>query len=266
MVDAIAQFKEGQKQAWAGFAALEMITGTAAPRLVRFAGIQRGAKVLDVGCGTGVVALTAARRGAAVTGLDLTPELVARAKENSAVAGLDIAWHQGDAEALPFPDGAFDIVVSQFGHMFAPRPEVAIREMLRVLRPGGTIAFATWPPELCVGRMFALVAKHSPMPPPADIPPPGLWGEPPIVRERLGGAVKDVTFDRACMSFPALSPQHFRVFLEANVGPFTRVAKALENSAPKLESFRRDLDAVAAVYFEHNLVRQDFLLSRAVKV
>ena len=222
--------------------------------------------MLDVGCGTGVVALTAARRGAAVTGLDLTPELVARAKENSAVAGLDIAWHQGDAEALPFPDGAFDIVVSQFGHMFAPRPEVAIREMLRVLRPGGTIAFATWPPELCVGRMFALVAKHSPMPPPADIPPPGLWGEPPIVRERLGGAVKDVTFDRACMSFPALSPQHFRVFLEANVGPFTRVAKALENSAPKLESFRRDLDAVAAVYFEHNLVRQDFLLSRAVKV
>ncbi len=265
-MDAIAQFKEGQKQAWAGFAALEMVTGTAAPHLVRFAGVQRGAKVLDVACGTGVVALTAARAGATVTGLDLTPELIARARENTATTGLDVAWHQGDAEALPFGGGAFDIVVSQFGHMFAPRPDVAIGEMLRVLRPGGTIAFATWPPELCVGRTFAVVAKHSPTPPPADIPPPGLWGEPAIVRERLGAAVKDLVFDRAMMRFPALSPQHFRAFLEQNVGAFTRVAKALESSPPKLEAFRLELDAVVALYFEGNVVRQDFLLSRAVKV
>lgn len=265
MTDAIAQFKEGQKQVWAGFAALEMITSTAAPSLVRCARIARGAKVLDVACGTGVVALTAAREGAKVTGLDLTPELVARARQNSAIAGVDVEWHEGDAEALPFGDGAFDVVVSQFGHMFAPRPEVVVREMLRVLCPGGTIAFATWPPELCVGRMFALGAKHSPTPPPSDIPPPGLWGETAIVRERLGSAVKDLTFDRATMRFPALSPRHFRVFMEENIGPFTRVAKALANDPPKLEAFRRELEAVAATYFDDNVVRQDFLLTRAVK-
>ncbi|MBX3220156.1 MAG: class I SAM-dependent methyltransferase [Labilithrix sp.] len=263
-MDPIARFKEGQRVAWAGFAALERITGTAAPRLVSFAGVRPGAKLLDVGCGTGVVALTAARAGARATGLDLTPELVARARENAAIAGVDVDWREGDAEALPFDDASFDVVVSQFGHMFAPRPEVVTREMLRVLRPGGTIAFATWPPELCVGRMFALVAAHSP-PPPPGVPPSTSWGDPAVVRERLGGGVREVTFDRAMMRFPMLSPQHFRIFIEENVGPFTRVVKTLEGEASKLASFRRELEQIAAVYFEDNVVRQDFLLTRAVK-
>ncbi len=264
-MDTIAKFKEGQKAAWASFAPVEMITGMAAPRLVRFACIRAGSNVLDVGCGTGVVALTAARVGATVVGIDLTPELVARARENSALAALDIEWHEGDVEALPFGDGTFDFVVSQFGHMFAPRPEVAVREMLRVLRPGGTIAFATWPPELCVGRLFAVLAKHSPTPPPPEVPPSPLWGDPAIVRERLGAAVKDLTFDRAMMRFPALSLQHYRAFMEANVGPFERLAKSLASEPAKLEAYRRDFEDVVATYFEDNLLRQDFLLTRAVK-
>src|SRR5437762_5497353 len=143
--DAIAKFKEAQKQGWAHFAPLESMTTPTAARLAKFAGVQSGQRVLDVACGTGVVAITAARIGANVTGLDLTPELLERARENSGVAEVDVDWHEGDVEALPFPDGAFDVVLSQFGHMFAPRPEVAIREMLRVLKPGGTIAFSTWP-------------------------------------------------------------------------------------------------------------------------
>src|SRR6185295_7780349 len=109
--------------------------------LVRYAGVKAGQTLLDVGTGTGVVAITAARRGATVTGLDLTPELLEQAKQSAPIAGLTITWKEGDAEALPFGDATFDVVLSQFGHMFAPRPEAALKEMLRVLKPGGRLAF-----------------------------------------------------------------------------------------------------------------------------
>src|SRR6059058_3734348 len=202
--DAIAKFKEAQKQGWAHFAPLESVTTPTAARLAKFAGVQSGQRVLDVACGTGVVAITAARIGANVTGLDLTPELLERARENSGVAEVDVDWHEGDVEALPFPDGAFDVVLSQFGHMFAPRPEIATREMLRVLKPGGLIAFSTWPPELCIGRIFSLVGRYLP-PLPAFVSPPPQWGDPTIVRDRLGVAVTNLVFDRAVMLFPGLS-------------------------------------------------------------
>src|SRR6266516_4415798 len=155
--DQLARSKEAQREGWAHFAPLEALTTPPAAELVRRASPRAGQRVLDVACGTGVVAITAARIGANVTGLDLTPELLERARENSGVAEVDVDWREGDVEALPFQDGAFDVVLSQFGHMFAPRPEVAIHEMLRVLKPSGTIAFSTWPPELLIGRSFTLV-------------------------------------------------------------------------------------------------------------
>jgi SAM-dependent methyltransferase len=265
-MDPFVQFKAVQKVMWSGFAALEMFTGRAAPNLVRFAGIQRGSKVLDVACGTGVVALTAARLGAHVTGIDITPELVAHARENAALAQVELELHEGDAESLPFGDGAFDHVVSQFGHMFAPRPEVAIAEMLRVLKPGGTIAFSTWPPELFTGRFFALAGKYAPMPPPAGVAPPPLWGDPNVVRERLGDKVKDLLFDRALMSTPMLSPQHGRAFMEKTVGPLSRLVAALESDPPKLAALRREMDELMVLYFRDNELRQDFLMTRAVKI
>src|SRR6266545_3070256 len=160
--DAIANFKEAQKQGWAHFAPLEAVTTPSAALLVKFAGVRAGQRVLDVACGTGVAAITAARLGADVCGIDLTPELLARARENSAIAEVPIDWRQGDAEQLPYDDAGFDVVLSQFGHIFAPRPEIATREMLRVLKPSGTIAFATWPPTLCIGRTFILVASYMP--------------------------------------------------------------------------------------------------------
>lgn len=264
-MDAIDQFKQNQKQTWSGFAAMETFTAMAAPRLVRFAKVQRGAKLLDVGCGTGVVALAAARVGAKVSGIDLTPELVARAKENASLSGVEIPFQEGDVEALPFEDGAFDVVVSQFGHMFAPRPEVAVREMLRVLKPGGTIAFSTWPPELYTGRMFAMMGKYAPAPLPPGVSPPPQWGDPNIVRERLGAAVKDLTFDRDLLRFPMLSPAHGRIMMEQNVGPMTRLVKALESDAAKLAAFRREFEELVTIYFEDNYMRQDFLMTRALK-
>src|SRR5207248_10168516 len=125
-MDPISQFKEMQKQGWMHFAPLQALTTPVAAQLVKFASIRSGHNVLDVACGTGVVAVTAARLGARVTGLDLTPELLERARENARIAGVDIEWHQGDVARLPFADGTYDMVLSQFGHIFAPRQHVAI--------------------------------------------------------------------------------------------------------------------------------------------
>ncbi|HET6325180.1 MAG TPA: class I SAM-dependent methyltransferase [Planctomycetaceae bacterium] len=265
-MDPFESFKAAQKVGWAHFAPLEMFTTTVAAQLVKHARVHAGQHVLDVACGTGVVSVTAARLGARATGLDLTPALLERARDNSQIAGVEIDWREGDAEALPFADAAFDVVTSQFGHIFAPRPEVAVAEMLRVLKPGGTIAFATWPPELFMGRMFALTARYSPPPPPGAAPPQ-QWGDPGIVTQRLGNAVKDIVFDRGTMRAPALSPQHFRTRAEKTVGPLIKLVETLSATDPdKLAAFRREYENLVAEYYEENTLRQDYLLTRASKL
>ena len=265
-MDALAELKQLQKEGWAHFGPLEIMTTPAAARLVRHAAVGSGARVLDVGCGTGVVAITAARLGAHVTGVDLTPKLLERARESSAIAAVVVDWHEGDAEDLPFRDEHFEIVVSQFAHMFAPRPDVVTREMLRVLKPGGTIAFSTWPAELLVGRTMALTGRYMP-PPPPGIPSPLLWGDPDIVRERLGNAVEDIVFDRACMLVPALSAQHFRGKLEQTAGPMIKMVQTLAATDPdRLRRFRQEFDAIVTEYLQDNVVRQDYLLTRARKL
>jgi SAM-dependent methyltransferase len=264
-VDALAEYKQSQKEGWAHFAPLETITTPAAARLARHAGVGPGLRVLDVGCGTGVVAVTAARLGARTTGVDLTPQLLERARENSTLAAVDVEWREADAEELPFADGEFDIVVSQFAHIFAPRPEVAVREMLRVLKPGGTIAFSTWPPELLVGRTMALAGRYMPVPP--KFPSPVLWGDPNVIRERLGSAVEDIVFDRDFMLVPALSPQHFRANLERSAGPTIKLIELLAATDPeRLRAFRQEFDAIVGQYLQDNLVRQGYLLTRARKI
>lgn len=264
--DAIAKFKEAQRQGWKHFAPLEALTTPAAARLVKFANVRAGQNVLDVACGTGVVAITAARIGAHMRALDLTPELLERARENARIANVEIEFRQGDVEALPFGDGEFDVVLSQFGHMFAPRPDIAMAEMLRVLKSDGTIAFATWPPELLIGSSFTLVASYMP-PPPAGVSPPPQWGDVAFVRERLGSGVREIVFDRACMLFPALSVQNYRDQIERTAGPMLKLVEMLSASDPhRLSEFRREYDAIVAPYFENNIVRQDYLLTRATKV
>ena len=137
----LSEFKDRQREMWASFTPTAMFTTPVAGHLVAFAGVGAGEAVLDVGTGTGVVAISAARAGARVTALDLSPELLEQARENGRIAQHeDIVWVGGDAEALPYPDGSFDAVLSQFGHIFAPRPDVVIAEMRRVLTPNGRIA------------------------------------------------------------------------------------------------------------------------------
>lgn len=264
--DPFQAFKATQRESWKSFAPLAMTTTPSAAKLVDFAEVRPKQNVIDVGCGTGVVAITARRAGATVTGLDLTPELLAVAKENAAIAELkDITWKEGDAENLTFRDNEFDVVLSQFAHIFAPRPEVAIREMLRVLKPGGRIAFNTWPPELCIGRMFALTASYLPPPDPKPAPP-WQWGDPNVVLQRLGNAVRDVAFDRATQLTPALSPQHYRHMIEQSAGPVLRLMQTLKDDPARLAKFRRDYDDLTSQYFDGNVVHQGFLMTRATKV
>jgi SAM-dependent methyltransferase len=264
--DQLSEYKTKQRETWAlgNFGGMAVFTTPVAGHLVRFAGVGRGQSVLDVGTGTGVVAITARRAGAKVNGLDLTPELLAQAKEGASIAGHeDIAWHEGDVEALPFSDASFDVVLSQFGHMFAPRPEVAVSEMLRVLKPGGTLAFATWPGEQLIGRQFSLIAKY--VPPPPGVASPVQWGDVGIVRQRLGEKVRGVHMERGIMAVPALSPRHWRLFQETKAGPFVRVVQALQQDPARLEAWRKEMDEVLGEYLHDNVVRNEYLLTRATK-
>lgn len=261
--DPFAQFKATQREAWALFVPIAASTTPAAAALVEFAGAAPGQSVLDVGCGTGVVAITAARAGANVRGLDLSPVLLEEARRNADLAGVAIEFSEGDVEALPYLDGAFDMVLSQFGHMFAPRPEVAVAEMLRVLKPGGRIAFSTWPPEMMIGRMFTLVSGYLPPPPGAAAPP--QWGDPAIVLQRLGDLVRDVEFYREEMRFPALSPRHFIAIMEQSAGPVVKLVAMLADDPQRLAQFRGEFVALVDRFFAHNIVHQSFLMTRATK-
>jgi SAM-dependent methyltransferase len=194
-----------------------------------------------------VVSITAYRRGAKVSGLDLSPVLLEQARKNAAILDADIDFREGDVEALPYENARFDVVLSQFGHMFAPRPEIALSEMMRALKPGGRIAFSTWPPELMIGQIFALTVQH--VPPPPGVAPPGQWGEPGIVRERLSGLARDIEFNRDDMKFPCLSPQHYRANLEMTAGPVIKAVEMLSGQPEKLARFRSEVESVAAQYF-----------------
>src|ERR1043166_9266714 len=161
--------------------------------------LSPGMTVLDVACGTGNLALPAARTGATVTGVDIAPNSIEQARANAKGAGLNVQFDEGDAEALPYEPASFDAVVTMFGAMFAPRPELVAAELKRVVRPGGFIAMANWTPTGFVGQMFKIVSSH--VPPPANMPSPVLWGSEEVVRERLSEGTSDVQTSRETIHF-----------------------------------------------------------------
>lgn len=188
----IAGIKANMRKAWmAGdFGVIARYAEAAEEEFVSRLPISRGTKVLDVACGTGNTAIPAAKAGGDVTGVDIASNLIGQARKRAADAGVKAEFQEGDAEQLAFPDASFDVVISVFGAMFAPRPESVAAEFLRVVKPGGLIAMGNWTPRGFVGQMFGISAKH--VPPPPGVPPPSLWGEEAVVRQRFASGAKSI--------------------------------------------------------------------------
>jgi ubiquinone/menaquinone biosynthesis C-methylase UbiE len=165
-------------------------------------GIRPGLKVLDIACGTGNSAIPLARQGAEVIGVDIAPNLLEQARTRAREAGVEIRFEEGDVEQLAFPDASFDLLISIFGAMFAPRPELAVSEMKRVVRPGGRIVMANWTASGFLARSFKLNMKYAP--PPPGMAPPLLWGDPAVVRERFreGFSKVEITPRSAVFRYP----------------------------------------------------------------
>jgi ubiquinone/menaquinone biosynthesis C-methylase UbiE len=181
----IEALKERMKATWmAGdFGKVAEFAAADAARFVDGLPLKSGMKVLDVACGTGNTAIPAARKGAIVTGVDIATNLLEQARLRAQGEGLTIDFREGDAEKLAFPDASFDAVITMFGAMFAPRPELIAAELVRVCRPQGFVAMANWTPEGFVGKTFILTAQH--VPPPPGVPAPVLWGKEDVVRQRF---------------------------------------------------------------------------------
>jgi ubiquinone/menaquinone biosynthesis C-methylase UbiE len=201
--------------------------------------LQSGMTFLDVACGSGNLAIPAARAGAVVTGMDIAPAMVEQARENAKREGLPAQFDEGDAEALKYEDNSFDVVATMFGAMFAPRPELTASELLRVCKHGGRIAMANWTPPGFVGQMFKTTASH--VPPPAGMPSPVLWGVEETVRERFGSGVSALEATPRTIIFkfpfpPADVVEHFREFY----GPTQKAFASLDEGGQ--DDLRTDLE------------------------
>jgi SAM-dependent methyltransferase len=232
---------EGTRHTWSAgeFGRIAPSYARGAAEFISRLGLAEGGRLLDVACGTGNTALPASHAGAVVTGVDITTTLIEQARDNAAADGLSIRFDVGDCEQLPYPDGAFDVVVTMFGAMFAPRPDRVVSELTRVCRAGGRIVMANWAPHGFVGDMFRATAKH--VAPPAGAPSPLLWGDERVVRERFGSRARSLQCTRRIMvlEFP-FSPNavvdHFREYY----GPTLR---AFESAQPdRREAMRADLE------------------------
>jgi SAM-dependent methyltransferase len=202
------ELKRRMRAGWmAGdFGQIARYSAPAAEAFVDRLKIPASARVLDVACGTGNLSIPAARQAAQVRGIDIAPNLLDQARQRATAESLEATFEEGDAEQLPYPDAQFDLVMSMFGAMFGPRPEVVAAELARVARPGGRIAMANWTPDSFVARQFALGNHY--VPPPEGVPPPILWGKEDVVRHRLGSYTSEIQMSRQTIEFRFPFPPH----------------------------------------------------------
>lgn len=217
-----------------------------AERFYRRLNVAPGSTFLDVGCGSGQLALIAARAGALVTGCDIATNWIERARARAAAEGLSARFDEADAEALPYPDHHFDVVASLIGAMFAPRPHLVAAELTRVARPGGIIAMANWTPAGFVGQMFQRIGRHIA---PSGMPAPVLWGDEATVRERFRHGIAELRLSPRMYRFDyPFPPAEVVDFFRANYGPMCRAFASLD--APAQHNLRTDL---IDLWSTHNL-------------
>jgi SAM-dependent methyltransferase len=248
----LTAIKAKQKATWeAGdFGQIALSIENVAEEFMARLPLRRGLRVLDDACGTGNLAIIAARHGCVVSGIDIAANLLAQARTRAGDAGFSIDYQEADAESLPFADNTFDLAVSMFGVMFAPQPAAVVSELRRVTKPGGQIALANWTPEGAIGEMFKVFKAHLP-PPSAGIPSPMDWGNEPLVRQRLQHGFTGVRLTRriAAMRYP-FPPAETVEFFRKYYGP---THKAFESLPPAGQAaLRRDL---VELQTRHNVAR-----------
>jgi ubiquinone/menaquinone biosynthesis C-methylase UbiE len=262
----VSAIKQGQRTMWSSgdYPEVARRIESVAEILAERAGAGPGLELLDVATGSGNVALAAARAGADVTGLDLTPQLLEAARRRAADAGLDVRFIEGDAEELPFESDSFDRVTSCFGVIFAPRHQRAASELARVARPGGTVAVTAWTPEGLIGGTFRVISSF--LPPPPELEPPVGWGTEDHVRELFEQTGAELSFERRTVEFTHESPESWLDYDERILGPAIMARAALEQQG-RYEELRA---AMLALYRDANeagdgtfRVRAEYLLSIA---
>ena len=248
-VDADRALKARHRAMWASGDYPELasdLISSLGPTLVAAAGVQSGDRVLDVAAGSGNTAIPAALKSATVIASDLTPELFDAGRRRAAELGAQLEWREADAEALPFDDGEFDVVLSSIGVMFAPHHDIAASELVRVCRPGGTIGLLSWTPAGFVGQMLATMKPYAAAPPPGAQPPP-LWGDEDHVRSLLGDGVDDLAVSKGTVTISRFStPAEFRRYFASHYGPTIAAYRNVGDDPERVASLDADLDALAA--------------------
>ncbi len=258
----LRHLKERMRETWmAGdFGRIAQYSTRRGEEFVGRLGIVPGMKVLDVACGTGNTALPAARKGADVTGVDIATNLLEQARKRASEEGLAAQFDEGDAENLPYPDAQYEVVLSMFGAMFAPRPERVAAEFVRVCRPGGRIAMANWTPQSIAGKLFAITAQY--LPPPKGVPAPVLWGDERVVRERFATGVSRVDTTRQAIEMEFPFPPHevvklFREYFGPTRVAFSRLEPAQQAAyAVDLENLWRENNELDG---DKTMIRNEYL-------
>ncbi len=225
-----AAIKQRQQATWASgdYAVIGTTLQIVGETLAEAVDIRAGERVLDVAAGNGNATLAAARRFADVTSTDNVPALLDKGRARAHAEGLAVRFEPADAEALPFADGSFDVVVSTFGAMFTPDHTRNAGEMLRVLRSGGRIGLANWTPDGFIGRLFRLIGEY--VPPPAGVKSPALWGTEPHIVELFGNQAAQIRCERRHFQFRYRSAAHWLQVFRTYYGPICKAFDALDDT------------------------------------
>lgn len=238
----LAAVKQRQHGAWSSgdYAVVGTTLQIVGEQLCEAVDLRAGSKVLDVAAGNGNATLAAARRWCDVTSTDYVPALLKRGQERAAADHLAVEFREADAEALPFADASYDVVLSTFGVMFTPDQEKAASELARVCKSGGKIGLANWTPQGFIGQLFKTIGKH--LPPPAGVKSPALWGTPARLEEMFASQASDISAEPRMFVFRYRSPEHWLDVFKTFYGPTLKAFAALDESGQA--ALRRDLMAL----------------------